>query len=171
MNKNTKKIIIISAVCLLIILSGFIIYMTTRIKTYDLMNIENKIESEFAHLNLLPMDKFDTLTDFGFSSEEVSNGMYLKTIIISDEGINVTKNDELNYIIVIQDDKYEEYYDMFYSYIDSNLMSFEENTKEYKLYKNAKLKKIDKKHVVYLVVTKNKSDRSSIISTIEDNLK
>lgn len=153
--KNKKKMVLIIVLLIIILLSIYVVFIhNTKYKKLDF----DKIETEYVFgkkYDLAVMDNIDILSDFGFSFNEIDNGLFLKTKILDKDDNEVTELLDTNYIILIQDDQYNEFYDALYSYIDSNKMNLDENTKEYRLYNDAILGKIKSKKITYMFFGKN----------------
>ena len=78
---------------------------------------------------------------------------------MDDEGNDVTKN--INYIIVMNTEKYQYYYEIFESHIDSNVM-YTEDKKLFKLYSKNSILKKDKNYVYFIVSKKSKDIEETI---------
>ena len=160
--KLTKK----AKVGILVILAGIILISLIIIisnfkqpKTYDVDNLKSALINEFEELNLFEMDNFDVLEAFGFGSEEVPDGLYLKSLVMDEKGQDVTE--DKNYIIILNTEKFQYYNDIFQSHIESNIM-YTEDKKIFKLYNNAILK--CEENYVYLIVSNKAKDIEKFIN-------
>ena len=125
--KLTKKgkgiILAVIASILLILLIVLLLNIKTP-KTYDISKLNNLLINEYQSLYLNEMDHIDVLNEFGFEKSEVEDALYLKSLEIDKDGNDITK--ERNLIIIMNTEKYEEYYGIFESHITSNKMYTED---------------------------------------------
>ena len=161
--KLSKKTIIgILAVIASVLLIVLVVILVNKlkIKSYDVKELKDNLISSYEELSLSEMDHVDVLSTFGFEKNEVEDALFLKSLVLDDEGNDVTKN--INYIIVMNTEKYQYYYEIFESHIDSNVM-YTEDKKLFKLYsKNSILKK--NKNYVYFIVSKKSKDIEETIN-------
>ena len=145
---------------ILLIVLVVILVGKLKVKSYDVKNLKDVLLTEYEDLYLTEMDHVDVLSAFGFEKYEVEDALYLKSLKLDDEGNDITKN--VNYVIVMNTEKYQYYYEIFESHIDSTIM-YTEDKKLLKLYdKNVILKK--DKNYVYLIISKKSKDIESLIN-------
>ena len=146
-----------AGILLVVILIG--LFNKFKIKTYDVNELKDALIDEYSDLYLTEMDHVDVLSMFGFEKNEVEDALYLKSLKLDDDGNDITEN--INYIIIMNTDKYQYYYEIFESHIDSTIM-YTEDKKLLKLYdKNVILKK-DKNYVYFIVSKKSKDIEETI---------
>lgn len=147
-----------AGILLVVILIG--LFNKFKIKTYDVNELKDALIDEYSDLYLTEMDHIDVLSMFGFEKNEVENALYLKSLKLDDDGNDITEN--INYIIIMNTDKYQYYYEIFESHIDSTIM-YTEDKKLLKLYdKNVILKK--DKNYVYLIISKKSKEIDALIN-------
>ena len=147
-----------AGILLVVILIG--LFNKFKIKTYDVNELKDALIDEYSDLYLTEMDHVDVLSMFGFEKNEVEDALYLKSLKLDDDGNDITEN--INYIIIMNTDKYQYYYEIFESHIDSTIM-YTEDKKLLKLYdKNVILKK--DKNYVYLIISKKSKDIDALIN-------
>lgn len=147
-----------AGILLVVILIG--LFNKFKIKTYDVNELKDALIDEYSDLYLTEMDHVDVLSMFGFEKNEVEDALYLKSLKLDDEGNDITEN--INYIIIMNTDKYQYYYEIFESHIDSTIM-YTEDKKLLKLYdKNVILKK--DKNYVYLIISKKSKEIDALIN-------
>ena len=157
--KAIIRILAVFASVLLVVLS-IILFLKFKIKTYDVNDLKDKLINGYEELYLNEMDHVDVLNLYGFEKNEVEDALFLKSLKMDDEGNDITE--DLNYIIIMNTENYQYYYEIFESHIDSTIM-YTENKKELKLYnKNAILKK--DKNYVYLIISKKSKDIETFIN-------
>lgn len=144
-----------------ILLIGLIVIISNfeQPKRYDVDNLKSALINEFEELNLFEMDNFDVLAEFGFGSEEVPDGLYLKSLVMDEKGQDVTE--DKNIIIILNTENYQYYHDIFQSHIESNIM-YTEDKKIFKLYNKAILK--SEENYVYLIVSNKAKDIEKFIN-------
>ncbi|MBQ4263459.1 MAG: hypothetical protein IJB83_04400 [Bacilli bacterium] len=168
MLKNEKSILLgkliapIGIILFIILLIILITILKVKPKTYNIEKLEILLPKEYASLHLEEMDHFDVLELFGFEKYEVEDAVYLKSFQIDENGNNITEN--INYIIVMNTENYEHYYEIFESHIESTLIHSEDE-KELNLYNKA-ITKCDKNYV-YIIISDNALD---IEKTINEDL-
>ena len=147
-----------AGILLVVILIG--LFNKFKIKTYDVNELKDTLIDEYSDLYLTEMDHVDVLSMFGFEKNEVEDALYLKSLKLDDDGNDITEN--INYIIIMNTDKYQYYYEIFESHIDSTIM-YTEDKKLLKLYdKNVILKK--DKNYVYLIISKKSKEIDALIN-------
>ena len=147
-----------AGILLVVILIG--LFNKFKIKTYDVNELKDALIDEYSDLYLTEMDHVDVLSMFGFEKNEVEDALYLKSLKLDDDGNDITEN--INYIIIMNTDKYQYYYEIFESHIDSTIM-YTEDKKLLKLYdKNVILKK--DKNYVYLIIRKKSKEIDALIN-------
>lgn len=147
-----------AGILLVVILIG--LFNKFKIKTYDVNELKDALIDEYSDLYLTEMDHIDVLSMFGFEKNEVDDALYLKSLKLDDDGNDITEN--INYIIIMNTDKYQYYYEIFESHIDSTIM-YTEDKKLLKLYdKNVILKK--DKNYVYLIISKKSKEIDALIN-------
>lgn len=147
-----------AGILLVVILIG--LFNKFKIKTYDVNELKDALIDEYSDLYLTEMDHVDVLSMFGFEKNEVEDALYLKSLKLDDDGNDITEN--INYIIIMNTDKYQYYYEIFESHIDSTIM-YTEDKKLLKLYdKNVILKK--DKNYVYLIISKKSKEIEEFIN-------
>ena len=147
-----------AGILLVVILIG--LFNKFKIKTYDVNELKDALIDEYSDLYLTEMDHVDVLSMFGFEKNEVEDALYLKSLKLDDDGNDITEN--INYIIIMNTDKYQYYYEIFESHIDSTIM-YTEDKKLLKLYdKNVFLKK--DKNYVYLIISKKSKEIDALIN-------
>lgn len=147
-----------AGILLVVILIG--LFNKFKIKTYDVDELKDALIDEYSDLYLTEMDHVDVLSMFGFEKNEVEDALYLKSLKLDDDGNDITEN--INYIIIMNTDKYQYYYEIFESHIDSTIM-YTEDKKLLKLYdKNVILKK--DKNYVYLIISKKSKEIDALIN-------
>ena len=147
-----------AGILLVVILIG--LFNKFKIETYDVNELKDALIDEYSDLYLTEMDHVDVLSMFGFEKNEVEDALYLKSLKLDDEGNDITEN--INYIIIMNTDKYQYYYEIFESHIDSTIM-YTEDKKLLKLYdKNVILKK--DKNYVYLIISKKSKEIDALIN-------
>lgn len=147
-----------AGILLVVILIG--LFNKFKIKTYDVNELKDALIDEYSDLYLNEMDHVDVLSMFGFEKNEVEDALYLKSLKLDDDGNDITEN--INYIIIMNTDKYQYYYEIFESHIDSTIM-YTEDKKLLKLYdKNVILKK--DKNYVYLIISKKSKEIDALIN-------
>lgn len=145
---------------ILLIVLVVILFNKFKIKTYDINDLKNKLVEGYEELYLTDMDHVDVLELYGFEKSEVDDALYLKSFKMDDEGNDITE--DINYIIVMNTEDYQYYYEIFESHIDSTKM-YTEDKKLLKLYdKNAILKK--DKNYVYLIISKKSKEIEEFIN-------
>ena len=161
--KLTKRAIIgILAVIASILLIGIVIMLFNKfkIKTYDVDSLKETLISEYEELYLREMDHVDVLSLFGFEKSEVEDSLFLKSLELDSEGNDITK--DINYIIIMNTDNFQYYYEIFESHVDSTL-KYTEDKKVFKLYNNNLILKHDKNYV-YLIISKKSKEIENIIN-------
>lgn len=154
----TGILAVFAGILLVVILIG--LFNKFKIKTYDVNELKEALIDEYSDLYLTEMDHIDVLSMFGFEKNEVDDALYLKSLKLDDEGNDITEN--INYIIIMNTDKYQYYYEIFESHIDSTIM-YTEDKKLLKLYdKNVILKK--DKNYVYLIISKKSKEIDALIN-------
>ena len=113
-----------AGILLVVILIG--LFNKFKIKTYDVNELKDALIDEYSDLYLTEMDHVDVLSMFGFEKNEVEDALYLKSLKLDDDGNDITEN--INYIIIMNTDKYQYYYEIFESHIDSTIMYTEDNS-------------------------------------------
>lgn len=147
-----------AGILLVVILIG--LFNKFKIKTYDVNELKDALIDEYSDLYLTEIDHVDVLSMFGFEKNEVEDALYLKSLKLDDDGNDITEN--INYIIIMNTDKYQYYYEIFESHIDSTIM-YTEDKKLLKLYdKNVILKK--DKNYVYLIISKKSKEIDALIN-------
>ena len=147
-----------AGILLVVILIG--LFNKFKIKTYDVNELKDALIDEYSDLYLTEMDHVDVLSMFGFEKNEVEDALYLKSLKLDDDGNDITEN--INYIIIMNTDKYQYYYEIFESHIDSTIM-YTEDKKLLKIYdKNVILKK--DKNYVYLIISKKSKGIDALIN-------
>ena len=147
-----------AGILLVVVLIG--LFNKFKIKTYDVNELKDALIDEYSDLYLTEMDHVDVLSMFGFEKNEVEDALYLKSLKLDDDGNDITEN--INYIIIMNTDKYQYYYEIFESHIDSTIM-YTEDKKLLKLYdKNVILKK--DKNYVYLIISKKSKEIDALIN-------
>lgn len=147
-----------AGILLVVILIG--LFNKFKIKTYDVNELKDALIDEYSDLYLTEMDHIDVLSLFGFEKNEVDDALYLKSLKLDDDGNDITEN--INYIIIMNTDKYQYYYEIFESHIDSTIM-YTEDKKLLKLYdKNVILNK--DKNYVYLIISKKSKEIDALIN-------
>ena len=161
-NLSKKAIIGILAVfaSVLLIVLVVILINKLKVKTYDVNVLKDDLISSYESLDLVEMDHVDVLNDFGFDKNDVEDALYLKSLKLDEDGNDITKN--INYIIVMNTENYQYYYDIFQSHIDSNIM-YTENKKLLKLYDKKSILKCDKNYV-YLIISKKSKEIETFIN-------
>lgn len=145
---------------ILLIVLVVILFNKFKIKTYDINDLKNKLVEGYEELSLTDMDHVDVLELYGFEKSEVEDALYLKSLKMDDEGNDITE--DINYVIVMNTENYQYYYEIFESHIDSTKM-YTEDKKLLKLYdKNAILKK--DKNYVYLIISKKSKEIEEFIN-------
>ena len=161
--KLSKRAIVgILAILVSILLIAIVVILLNKfkIKTYDINDLRNKLVDGYEELYLTDMDHVDILNLYGFEKSEVEDALYLKSLKLDDDGNDITEN--INYIIIMNTDKYQYYYEIFESHIDSTIM-YTEDKKLLKLYdKNVILKK--DKNYVYLIISKKSKEIDALIN-------
>lgn len=154
-NLSKKAIIGILAVfaSVLLIVLVVILINKLKVKTYDVNVLKDDLISSYESLDLVEMDHVDVLNDFGFDKNDVEDALYLKSLKLDEDGNDITKN--INYIIVMNTENYQYYYDIFQSHIDSNIM-YTEDKKLLKLYDKKSILKGDKNYVYFIISKKSK---------------
>ena len=147
-------------VSILLVALAVVLFNKFKIKTYDVNNLKDSLINGYEDLYLYEMDHIDVLSSFGFEKSEVEDALYLKSLKLDDEGNDVTE--EFNYIIIMNTEDYQYYYEIFESHVDSTIM-YTEDKKLLKLYnKNVILKK--DKNYVYLIISKKSKDIEAFIN-------
>lgn len=145
---------------ILLIVLVVILFNKFKIKTYDINDLKNKLVEGYEELYLTDMDHVDVLELYGFEKSEVEDALYLKSFKMDDEGNDITE--DVNYIIIMNTEDYQYYYEIFESHIDSTKM-YTEDKKLLKLYdKNAILKR--DKNYVYLIISKKSKEIEEFIN-------
>lgn len=158
--KKTVIGILIIFMSILLVVLAVILFNKFKIKTYDINSLKDSLINGYEELNLTEMDQIDVLSEYGFEKSEVEDALYLKSLVLDDEGNDITK--DFNYIIIMNTEDYQNYYEIFESHIDSTIM-YTEDKKLLKLYsKNAILKK--DKNYVYLIISKQSKDIEEYIN-------
>ena len=161
--KLSKRAIVgILAILVSILLIAIVVILLNKfkIKTYDINDLRNKLVDGYEELYLTDMDHVDILNLYGFEKSEVEDALYLTSLKLDEEGNDITE--ELNYIIIMNTEDYQYYYEIFESHIDST-KRYTEDKKTLKLYdKNAILKK--DKNYVYLIISKKSKDIEEFIN-------
>lgn len=160
-NLSKKTIIGILAVLASILLIVLVVILVNRlkVKTYDIETLKDDLISSYESLDLVEMDHVDVLSAFGFEKNEVEDALYLKSLKLDDDGNDITK--DINYIIVMNTEKYQYYYEIFQGHIDSSVM-YTEDKKLLKLYDKNSILKCDKNYVYFILSKKSKDIESSI---------
>ena len=160
--KNKKVFLGVIAVVAIILL-GFVIALFVRAfstKSYNIDKLEEKLVLEYKSLKLTEMDKFDVLELFGFDKSEVEDALFLKSFEMDSDGNDVTE--DINYVVVMNTKKHQDYYEIFESHVDSYL-NYTEDKDEYKVYDKAIIK--HDRNYVYLIIS---SKAKNIEKTIND---
>lgn len=147
-------------VSILLVVVGVIIFNKFKIKTYDVNKLKDSLINGYEELYLIEMDHVDVLSSFGFEKREVEDALYLKSLELDEDGNDITK--DFNYIVIMNTEDYQYYYEIFESHIDSTIKYTEDN-KLLKLYsKNSILKK--DKNYVYLIISKKSKEIDEFIN-------
>lgn len=160
-NKGKKLVGVLAVIASLLII--FLIFLLMSLgadksKTYDIEKLQSIIIAEYADLNLKEMDQIDLLNKFGIIKEEISESLAFMSYAEDKDGNNTAED---NYIIIINSENYQYYYDMFESQIDS-ITRYTEDKKEFELYSNAILE-CDENYV-YLIVSKEAKNIEQLIN-------
>lgn len=150
-NKGKKLLGVLAAIAsLLIIILIFLILSlgTDKSKTYDIEKLQTILVNEFEDLHLRNMDHIDLLNKFGINKEEIPNNLVLMSYVGDEQGNNIA---EENYVIIINTEDYQYYYDMLSSQIDS-VTRYTEDKEEFDLYSKAIIK-CDENYV-YMIISK-----------------
>ena len=153
LSKKTIIGILTVFVSILLIVLVVILVNKFKVKSYDIDSLKNDLVASYDELNLVEMDHIDVLSSFGFEKSEVDDALFLKSLVLDDEGNDVTK--DINYIILMNTEKYQYYYEIFESHIDSNVM-YTEDKKLFKLYSKNSIIKRDKNYVYFILSKKSK---------------
>lgn len=145
--------------CALLVTLVILLLNIFKVKTYDIEELKTIIVAEYEDLYLTEMDHIDVLDAFGFAKSDVEDSIFLKSLQMDSEGNDVTE--EINYVIVINTEDYQYYYDIFESHVDSTVRYTEDN-KLYKLYNKAIIK-CDKNYV-YLIISSSAKDIEKTIN-------
>lgn len=159
--KGKKLIGVLAAIAsLLIILLVFIIISVNKdtSKKFDVGRLESIIMGEYEDLNLKEMDQIDLLNTFGIVEDEIPDSALIMSMNDVEEG-TATVND--NYIIIINTEEYQYYYDMLNSHIDSVTRNSQDE-KIVELYEKAIVK--CGKNYVYLIVSPYAKEIEQIIN-------
>ena len=160
--KLSKKTIIgilavLSSVLLIVLV--IILMNKLKVKSFDVDTIKEDLISSYSSLYLVEMDHVDVLDAFGFDINEVEEALFLKSLKLDDDGNDITE--DVNYIIIMNTEKYQYYYDIFQSHINSTIM-YTEDKKLLKLYDKNCILKMDKNYVYFIVSKKSKDIELSI---------
>ena len=153
LSKKTIIGILTIFVSILLIVLVVILVNKFKVKSYDIDSLKKDLVASYDELNLVEMDHVDVLSSFGFEKSEVDDALFLKSLVLDDEGNDVTK--DINYIILMNTEKYQYYYEIFESHIDSNVM-YTEDKKLLKLYSKNSIIKRDKNYVYFILSKKSK---------------
>ncbi len=160
-DKGKKLIGVLAAIAsLLIILLVFILISINKdtSKTYDVERLQSIIMGEYEDISLKEMDQIDLLNSFGINIEEIPNS----ALLMSTNGEqDVPYSSKDNYVIIINSEKHQYYYDMLYSQIDS-ITRYSEDEKTVELYKNAIIKHDN--NYVYMIVGVHAKEIEQIIN-------
>lgn len=160
-NKGKKLVGVLAVIASLLII--FLIFLlislgSDKSKTYNIEKLQSIMIAEYADLNLKEMDQIDLLNKFGIIKEEIPESLAFMSYAEDKDGNNTA---EENYIIIINTENYQYYYDMFDSQIDS-ITRYTEDKEEFELYSNAILK-CDENYV-YLIVSKEAKNIEQLIN-------
>jgi len=153
LSKRTIIGILAVLASILLVVLVVILINKLKVKSYDVNTLKNQLISSYESLYLVEMDHIDVLDKFGIDKNEVEDALYLKSLKLDDEGNDVTK--DINYIIIMNTENYQEYYDAFDSHIHSNLM-YSEDKKLLKLYDKNSILKMDENYVYFILSKKSK---------------
>ncbi len=159
--KGKKLIGVLAAIAsLLIILLVFILISINKdtSKTYDVERLQSIIMGEYEDINLKEMDQIDLLNSFGINLDEIPNSALLMT---PNDEPEVAYSSKDNYVIIINTEEHQHYYDMLYSQIDS-ITRYSEDEKTVELYKNAIIKHDN--NYVYMIVGQHAKEIEKIIN-------
>ena len=160
-NKGKKLLGVLAAIAsLLIIILIFLILSlgTDKSKTYDIEKLQSILVNEFEDLHLRNMDHKDLLNKFGINKEEIPNNLVLMSYVGDEQGNNIA---EENYVLIINTEDYQYYYDMLSSQIDS-VTRYTEDKEEFDLYSNAIIK--SDKNYVYMIISKEAKSIEKVIN-------
>ena len=160
-NKGKKIIGVLAAIAsLLIILLVFIIISLNKdtSKTYDVEKLHNILIGEYEDINLKEMDQIDLLNAFGINIEEIPNSTLLMSMNSEGDEAYTSKD---NYIIIINTENYQYYYDVLYSQIDS-IRRYSEDEETVKLYNKAIIKCGE--NYTYMIVSEHAQEIEKIIN-------
>lgn len=161
--KLSKRAIIgILAIIVSILLVALVVVLLNKfkVKTYDIKTLKDSLIDGYEELYLTDMDHVDVLSMYGFEKTEVEDALFLKSFQMDEEGNDVTE--AINYIVVMNTENYQYYYEIFESHVDSTIM-YTEDKKLLKLYnKNVILKK--DKNYVYLIISKKAKEIEALIN-------
>ena len=162
LTKKGKELIgVLAAVAaLLLIILIFLIFSLSadKTKTYDVVKLHSIIIGEYEDLSLREMDKIDLLTKFGIIKEEIPESLALMSYSENTDGENIAPE---TYIMIINTENYQYYYDMLESQIDS-IVRYSENQEEINLYTNSILKSGE--NYVYLIVSSEAKSIEQLIN-------
>lgn len=162
LTKKGKKIIgVLAAIASLLII--FLVFLlislkTDTSKTYDVERLKSILIGEYEDLSLIEMDQMDLVELFALEKSEIPNSLLLKNRQIDEEGNNVGK---ACYIILINTEKYQYYYDVLASQIDA-MVKFSEVPEEVELYSNAIIK--SDANYVYMIACDRAKEIEEIIN-------
>ena len=161
LTKKGKKLVgVLAAIAsLLTIILVFLILSlnTDTSKTYNIEKLHSILIGEYEDLNLREMDQIELLNRFGLIQSEIPESLTLMSYQEEDAD-NIS--DE-NYVIIINTENYQHYYDMLISQVDS-ITRYTENKEEFDLYSNAIIK-CDKNYV-YMIVSKKAKEIEILIN-------
>lgn len=162
LTKKGKELVgVLAAVAalLLIILIFLIISLSAdKSKTYDIVKLQSLIIGEYEDLSLREMDKIDLLTKFGIIQEEIPDSLALMSYSENAEGKNIAPE---TYVLIINTDNYQYFYDMLASQIDS-VIRYSENQDEIKLYQNSILKA--EENYIYMIISSEAKSIEQLIN-------
>lgn len=162
LTKKGKELLgVLAAIAsILIIILIFIILSisSNKPKTYDVEKLHSIIIGEYGELNLTEMDQIELLNRFGLIQSEIPESLTLMSYQEDEDGDNIS--DE-NYVIIINTENYQHYYDMLISQVDS-ITRYTEDKEEFDLYSNAIIK-CDKNYV-YMIVSKKAKEIEILIN-------
>ena len=160
-DKGKKLIGVLAAIAsLLIIILVFILISATRdtSKTYDVEKLHNILIGEYEDINLKEMDQIDLLNAFGINIDEIPSSTLLMSMNEESEEPYTSKD---NYIIIINTENYQYYYDALYSQIDS-ITRYGEDEELVNLYSKAIVKCGE--NYVYMIVSEYAQEIEKIIN-------
>lgn len=160
-DKGKKLVGVLAAIAsLLIILLVFILISINKdtSKTYDVEKLHNILIGEYEDINLKEMDQIDLLNAFGLNIDEIPNSTLLMSLNSNTEEPYTSKD---NYIIIINTENYQYYYDALYSQIDS-ITRYSEDEETIKLYSKAIIKCGE--NYVYMIVSEYAEEIERIIN-------